>query len=88
MAAGFEAADGDVIAFLDADVENTAATAFVTGLLGPLLTSEEFVLVKGFYQRPVHGEPDRRGPGHRAGGPADHRSAVPRVGGGAPTPRR
>ena len=56
MAAGFEATDGDVIAFLDADVENTT-TVFVTGLLGPLLTSEEFVLVKGFYQRPLHGEP-------------------------------
>ena len=31
--------------------------AFVTGLLGPLLTSEHVALVKGFYTRPLHGEP-------------------------------
>ena len=31
--------------------------AFVTGLLGPLLTTDHVALVKGFYTRPLHGEP-------------------------------
>ncbi len=56
MAAALAASSGDVVVFLDADVANTSP-AFVTGLLGPLLTTEEVVLVKGFYTRPLHGEP-------------------------------
>jgi hypothetical protein len=47
---------GDVVAFLDADVANTTP-AFVTGLLGPLLTTDPWHLVKGFYTRPLHGDP-------------------------------
>ena len=31
--------------------------AFVTGLLGPLLTTDHIALVKGFYTRPLHGDP-------------------------------
>lgn len=43
--------------FLDADVENFARH-FVTGLLGPLLAHEDSIaLVKGFYERPLHGSP-------------------------------
>ena len=56
MAAALEAAEGDVIVFLDADVANTTP-AFVSGMLGPLLTDDEVALVKGFYTRPLHGEP-------------------------------
>jgi glucosyl-3-phosphoglycerate synthase len=56
MAAALEAADGDLIVFLDADVANTTP-AFVTGMLGPLLLHEDIALVKGFYTRPLHGEP-------------------------------
>jgi glucosyl-3-phosphoglycerate synthase len=56
MAAALGASEGDVVAFLDADVANTTP-AFVTGLLGPLLTDDDVALVKGFYTRPLHGEP-------------------------------
>ena len=56
MAAALAASTGDVVAFLDADVANTNP-AFVTGLLGPLLTTEDVALVKGFYTRPLHGDP-------------------------------
>ncbi len=56
MAAALDAATGDVVAFLDADVANTTP-AFVTGLLGPLLSTEHVALVKGFYTRPLHGDP-------------------------------
>jgi glucosyl-3-phosphoglycerate synthase len=51
-------AHGDILVFLDADVENFGPH-FVTGLLGPLLTDDDVALVKGFYERPVVGE----GPG-------------------------
>jgi glucosyl-3-phosphoglycerate synthase len=56
MAAALNAAAGEVIAFLDADVANTTP-AFVSGLLGPLLTLDDIAMVKGFYTRPLHGEP-------------------------------
>ncbi len=56
MAAALGAAAGDLIAYLDADVANTTP-AFVSGLLGPLLTVDDVALVKGFYTRPLHGEP-------------------------------
>lgn len=56
MAAALEAAEGDVVVFLDADVANTTP-AFVTGMLGPLLLFDNIALVKGVYTRPLHGEP-------------------------------
>ena len=56
MAAALEASAGDIVAFLDADVANTTP-AFVTGLLGPLVTTDHVALVKGFYTRPLHGDP-------------------------------
>ena len=31
--------------------------AFVTGMLGPLLFFDDVALVKGFYTRPLHGDP-------------------------------
>ncbi|HWC11247.1 MAG TPA: glucosyl-3-phosphoglycerate synthase, partial [Acidimicrobiales bacterium] len=48
------AAKGDLLAFCDADVRDFDA-AFVTGLLGPLLTLPEVAFVKGFYERPLAG---------------------------------
>ena len=56
MAAALAASSGDVVVFLDADVANTTP-AFVTGLLGPLLFIDDVALVKGFYTRPLHGDP-------------------------------
>lgn len=53
MAAGLEQAAGDVLVFLDADVENTSAE-FVTGLLGPVLC-DDAGLAKGYYARPLAG---------------------------------
>ena len=60
MRAGLDATDGEILVFLDADVENTTG-AFVTSLLGPLLAPEgqapDVALVKGFYERPLGGSP-------------------------------
>lgn len=56
MRAGLEASSGDLVVFLDADVENTSSV-FVAGLLAPLLHYEEVALVKGFYTRPLYGAP-------------------------------
>ena len=42
---------GDLIVFMDADLLDWD-THFVPGLLGPLLTSAQVSLVKGFYERP------------------------------------
>jgi glucosyl-3-phosphoglycerate synthase len=47
---------GDVLVFLDADVENFGPH-FVTGLLGPVLSDDDVGLVKGFYERPVGAGP-------------------------------
>lgn len=46
---------GDVLVFMDADLTQWD-THFVTGLLGPLLTSGGVDLVKGFYDRPLTGD--------------------------------
>jgi glucosyl-3-phosphoglycerate synthase len=56
MEAGLGAAGGDLVVYLDADVENTSP-AFVSGLLGPLLLDDAVALVKGYYERPIHGAP-------------------------------
>lgn len=43
---------GEVLVFMDADLVDWD-THFVRGLLGPLLTTTEVALVKGFYERPL-----------------------------------
>jgi len=53
--------DAELLVFLDADVEDFSPH-FVSGLLGPLLVpphdgGPDVVLVKGFYERPLHGSP-------------------------------
>jgi glucosyl-3-phosphoglycerate synthase len=64
MWAGLAVASGDVVAFIDADVE-PFDPRFVTGLLGPLLTDPAISFVKGFYHRPLtsggYSEPDGGG---------------------------
>jgi len=60
MRAGLRAAAGELVVFLDADVENTSG-AFVSGLLGPLLLEEDVALVKGSYERPLAGAPSGGG---------------------------
>lgn len=47
---------GDIVCWIDADIRNFGAH-FVTGLLGPLLTDPDVAFVKGYYRRPLHGEP-------------------------------
>jgi glucosyl-3-phosphoglycerate synthase len=46
------ATTGDVVAWVDADIEEPGPE-FVYGLLGPLLTEPGVVYVKGFYDRPL-----------------------------------
>jgi glucosyl-3-phosphoglycerate synthase len=60
MRAGLAEAEGDLVVFLDADVENTDP-GFVTCLVGPLLLRPDVAMVKGFYDRPLHGNPDGGG---------------------------
>jgi glucosyl-3-phosphoglycerate synthase len=56
---------GEVLVFIDADLTYWG-THFVTGLLGPVLTSSDTLLVKGFYDRTVDGGPAEAG--HRPQG--------------------
>jgi glucosyl-3-phosphoglycerate synthase len=60
MRRALDASHGDLVVFVDADVSNFASH-FVTGLLGPLLTDDSVTLVKGAYERPLHGNPDGGG---------------------------
>jgi glucosyl-3-phosphoglycerate synthase len=46
------AAEGDLIAWVDADISDFESR-FVTGLLGPLLTRSDIGFVKGYYARPL-----------------------------------
>ena len=50
------AAIGDLIVWCDADVTNFSPS-FVTGLVTPLLTNPRVSFVKGYYERPVQGDP-------------------------------
>ncbi|MEE6259839.1 glucosyl-3-phosphoglycerate synthase [Plantactinospora sonchi] len=52
--AGLAGSDGDVVAFIDADLREFRPH-FVTGLLGPLLSDPSVSFVKGFYHRPLVG---------------------------------
>jgi glucosyl-3-phosphoglycerate synthase len=64
MWAGLAVASGDIVAFIDADVD-PFDPSFVTGLVGPLLTDPAISFVKGFYHRPLtsggYSEPDGGG---------------------------
>lgn len=56
MARGLAHSSGELVVFLDADVENFGPH-FVTALLAPLVDDPAVVLVKGYYDRPLHGAP-------------------------------
>jgi len=56
MAAGLAATTADLVVYLDADVTNTTAE-FVPRLVAPLLLHDSIMLVKAFYERPLHGMP-------------------------------
>ena len=56
MRRGLAASSGDVVVFLDGDVENFG-THFVTGLLGPILAFSQTMLVKACYRRPFGESP-------------------------------
>ncbi len=47
---------GDLIVWVDADIRNFAPH-FVTELVRPLLTDRDVSFAKGYYRRPLHGEP-------------------------------
>jgi glucosyl-3-phosphoglycerate synthase len=53
-------AEGGIVCFLDADVRSFGSH-FVSRLLEPLITRSEVGMVKGFYRRPLYGEPDGGG---------------------------
>jgi glucosyl-3-phosphoglycerate synthase len=52
--------EGDIVCWVDADVRNFRPH-FVTGLVEPLLRDATVGLVKGYYRRPLHGEPSGGG---------------------------
>ncbi|EDY46965.1 glucosyl-3-phosphoglycerate synthase [Streptomyces sp. SPB074] len=54
------ATDSDVICFVDADLKDFRS-AFVTGILGPLLAERDVHLVKAMYDRPLGSEPGQGG---------------------------
>ncbi|MGQ0842475.1 glucosyl-3-phosphoglycerate synthase [Actinokineospora sp.] len=56
------ATTGELVVFLDSDLVDPAP-AFVPALLGPLLTTAETHLVKGFYRRPLRLESAETGTG-------------------------
>ena len=60
MRAGVQHVIGDIIVFLDADVVNTSPD-YIPKLLSPIVMDESIKLVKGFYARPINGEPSGGG---------------------------
>jgi len=52
--------EGDVLCFLDADIRNFDPR-FVTRLVAPMLTEPQIGMVKGYYRRPLDGEPNGGG---------------------------
>lgn len=54
------ATDGDVVCFVDADLRDFSA-AFVSGIVGPLLTDPDVQFVKAMYDRPLGDTPGQGG---------------------------
>ena len=62
------ATQSDLVCWLDADIRNFKCH-FVTEISAKLIEDPGNLLVKGFYQRPLFGEPHRWRPGDRTHGP-------------------
>ncbi len=60
MRTGLRVSTGDLLVYCDADVTNFGIQ-FVTSMVGPLLVDGNLNLVKGYYQRPLHGMADGGG---------------------------
>lgn len=60
MWTGVSEAEGDLLAFCDADVRDFSSS-FIVGLLGPLLADDAIAFVKGFYDRPYEDQPGEGG---------------------------
>jgi glucosyl-3-phosphoglycerate synthase len=60
MQLGVRSTSGDIVVFLDGDVD-PFPPHFVSGLLGPLLSDEDICLVKASYVRPLGGVPGEGG---------------------------
>jgi glucosyl-3-phosphoglycerate synthase len=56
MQFGLSVTSGDIVAFLDADVQNTTVE-FVPRLIAPLVLDDHVRLVKAYYERPLHNMP-------------------------------
>ncbi|MBU6232840.1 MAG: glucosyl-3-phosphoglycerate synthase [Acidobacteria bacterium] len=56
MQFGLSVTSGDIVVFLDADVQNTTEE-FVPRLIAPLMANETIRLVKAYYDRPLHNMP-------------------------------
>jgi glucosyl-3-phosphoglycerate synthase len=54
------ATSGDIVCFVDADLRDFSA-AFVSGIVGPLLTDPEVAFVKAMYDRPLGDAPGQGG---------------------------
>ncbi|MEV7562932.1 glucosyl-3-phosphoglycerate synthase [Streptomyces sp. NPDC089795] len=54
------ATDGDIVCFVDADLRDFSA-AFVSGIVGPLLTDPDVHFVKAMYDRPLGDSPGQGG---------------------------
>ncbi|MFI1651652.1 glucosyl-3-phosphoglycerate synthase [Streptomyces avidinii] len=54
------ATDGDIVCFVDADLRDFSA-AFVSGIVGPLLTDPDVQFVKAMYDRPLGDTPGQGG---------------------------
>lgn len=60
LAGALEAATGEIVVFLDADVTTYSPNA-IASLVEPLLTRDHIQLVKATYRRPLHGRADEGG---------------------------
>jgi glucosyl-3-phosphoglycerate synthase len=57
---GLHETDADIVVWCDADIREFTPT-FVSGLLGPLLTTPDVAFVKAAYERPLDGRPGEGG---------------------------
>ncbi|MBB5934525.1 glucosyl-3-phosphoglycerate synthase [Streptomyces zagrosensis] len=76
------ATSGDIVCFVDADLRDFSS-AFVSGIVGPLLTHPETQLVKAMYDRPLYPLDSGSPPENGAGAGVDGAGAVASTNGAA-----